>query len=263
MRELLLYFSTPVLILLIVGGTAAVTVVLTYIVRRLVDEQVHQANNEVAGYFFSAVAVIYGVLLAFMVLVVWQSYEDAGLTAENEANALVRVYRVGEDIQDPYGGQIRVLAEVYAQQVVNIEWDKMSRGDNSTEVDDTLDKLWAVHRQVHNDPTDVEGRASKLFDAVDDLGSQRRIRLLESSQQIPLLMWYLLILGGIGTLGFTLFLRAPNWKAHLLMAAIFAGLVAFVLVLIIELDNPFTGDIKITPIAFQQALATFARLKGN
>lgn len=263
MRDLLLTFSTPVLLTLVIGGSAMLMVLVTYFVRSRVSEQVHQANNEVAGFILGVVGVIYGVLLAFMVLVVWQLYQDAQLTVENEANALVQVYRLGQEIPEPYGSRIRVLSEVYAQQVVNKEWSEISYGRSSSEVGDTVEMLWTLHRQMHTANADTPERESKLFDALDALGNYRRIRLLESRLDIPALLYQLLILGGVVTLGFTLFLRAPNWKAHLLMAAMFAGLVAFVLVLIIELDNPFTGDIRILPLAFQQALETFARLRGN
>jgi hypothetical protein len=47
------------------------------------------------------------------------------------------------------------------------------------------------------------------------------------------------------------------------MGALFAGLVAFVLLLIIELDSPFAGEIKVEPLSFQQALDAFNRLGGN
>jgi hypothetical protein len=263
MRDLLLTFSTPLLVLVIVGGSALLAMLATLVVRRIVPEQEHQANNEVAGFIFAAVGVIYGVLLAFMVLVVWQSFDEAQLTVEQEANTIVNVFRLGQEVQEPYGSEIQALAKEYAQNVINQEWDDMAFGRSSASVDDTLEKLWALHRRLHADKVEAQAHQEQFFDSMEALGGYRRIRLLDARADIPMLMWALLISGAVVTIGFTLFLRAPNWKAHLLMAAMFAGLVAFVLLLIIELDNPFAGDIKVGPLSFQQALDMFMRLSSN
>lgn len=232
-------------------------VLATNYVRKRVDEQMHLANNEVAGFIFGAVSVVYGVLLAFMVLVVQQAFEGAHATVEQEANALVDLYRVAQELPEPYGAEFRTVAVEYAQRVLDDEWDLMQNGNSSPSVDETLEKFWLVHRQMHTNGITVGSHDVTLFEALENLGNQRRIRLLDSRLELPGLMYILLIGGGIVTVGFTLFLRAPNWKAHLLMAAMFTGVVSFVLVLIIELDNPFTGDIRIQPDAFEQALALF------
>lgn len=263
MRELLLTLSTPVLVVLIVGGSALLAVLATLFVRVRVPQEEHQSNNEVAGFIFAAVGAIYGVLLAFIVLVVWQSFDRAQVTVEQEANTLVDIFRLGQEIPEPYGLEVQGLAKEYSQNVINQEWAAMADGHSSPGVDDTIEKLWTLHRRLHLDRNAAQTHEEQFFDTMEALGSYRRVRLLDARADIPMLMWALLISGAVVTIGFTLFLRAPNWKAHLLMAAMFAGLVAFVLLLIIELDNPFAGDVKIQPEAFQQALDTFMRLGSN
>ncbi len=261
MRYLLLNVPTPLLILLIVGGSALITVAVTHFVRTHINEKIHRENNEVAGFIFAAVGVIYGVLLAFMVLVVQQSFENAQATVEHEANSLVTIYRLAQELPEPYRSELKRLAVEYGERVVNQEWEAMARGESSAEVDQTIEKVWELHQRLHTTKVELGSHASDFFQAVITLGNDRRIRLLQSRIELSSLLWVLLISGGILTIGFTLFLRAPNHIAHLLMAAMFAGLVAFVLLLIIELDNPFTGDVSVQPLAFQQALQLFARVK--
>lgn len=265
LRELL-HLPMPIVVILIVGGSALLAVAATYLVRRSVDEKIHQSNNEVAGFIFAAVAVIYGVLLAFLVLVVWQTFENAQRTVEHEANALVNLFRLGQEFPEPYGELVQTLAVEYAQNVIQAEWPAMENSRDSAEVEATIEKLWEIHRAL-----DAENKQSLVspvreplfFQNLDALGNDRSLRLLESRSEIPPLLWGLLICGAVVTIGFTLFFRAPNFKAHLLMAGLFAGLVAFILLLIVELDNPFAGDIKALPTAFQQALQLFQELRGN
>ena len=46
------------------------------IVRRYVSLNRLRTNNEVAGFKFAAVGVIYAVLLAFAILVVWEQFQS-------------------------------------------------------------------------------------------------------------------------------------------------------------------------------------------
>lgn len=45
------------------------------VVQRLRPVDVRRSHNDVAGFVFAAVGVIYGVLLAFVVIVVWEHWE--------------------------------------------------------------------------------------------------------------------------------------------------------------------------------------------
>lgn len=251
---------TVVLLVLVVGGTAIVTAFLTYFVRTHVNEQVHSGNNEVAGFMFAGVSVIYGVLLAFIVLVVWQTFQDAAIVVEQEANTLVDIYRIGQELPEPYGTELKSDVAEYANRVINDEWPRMVNGDESPQVQETVEKVWNLHRELNSNLPSASNHPEKLFDLLVQLGNDRRIRLLDSRSELPGLMWALLIGGELATIAFTLYFRAPTSGAHLTMAALFAGLLAFVLVLIIELDSPFAGGIVIQPRAFQQALELFARL---
>ena len=47
-------------------------------------------NNEVAGFKFAVVGVFYAVLLAFVVVAVWEDYHDTETAVRNEAKALSR-----------------------------------------------------------------------------------------------------------------------------------------------------------------------------
>jgi hypothetical protein len=263
MRNILLNVPTPLLVLLIVGGGALLAAGTTYLLRRTISEEAHTSNNEVAGFILAALGVVYGVLLAFMVLVVWQAYDTANRTVEEEANVVVNIYRLGQAAPAPYGPQLRATAEQYTRNVIAEEWNAMQTGSASASVHANLEEFWSVHRALEGDESYSGNHDDQLFDALDNLGNARRIRLLESRLELPGLMWALLIVGGVITIGFTLFLRAPNLVPHLLMTAMFGGLVAFVLLLIVELDNPFTGDIRVQPLAFQQALELFESLRGN
>ena len=49
-------------------------------------------NNEIAGFKFATVGVIYAVLLAFSVIVVWEKFNDAQTTVAGEASATAALF---------------------------------------------------------------------------------------------------------------------------------------------------------------------------
>ena len=71
---------------------------------------------------------------------------------------------------------------------------------------------------------------------------------------VPLLLWFVLIIGGIITLGYPAFFAARNRLAQTLMTATLAALVVLSLLLALALDYPFTGDEKISVLPFEAAL---------
>ena len=70
-------------------------------------------NNEVAGFKFAVVGVFYAVLLAFVVVAVWEDYHDTETAVRNEAKALVDLhqasYALPEDVGDTHAQASRLL----------------------------------------------------------------------------------------------------------------------------------------------------------
>lgn len=232
----------------------------TWFVRRRFPEEIHNSNNQVAGFIFAAVAVIYGVQLAFTVVVVWQAFDDTRTIVQHEANAVTDLYHFSWEIPEPYGESLRVALKDYTTGIINDEWAAMANGNASPQVEAALDDIWTIHRNIHLANIAIHPQAGSLFDGITKMGDLRRLRLDESNTELPGLMWILLWGGGALTLAFTLFFRAPNERAHLVMIAMMTGIVAFVLFLIMELDQPFLGEINVSPQPFVQALAAFERI---
>jgi uncharacterized membrane protein len=76
------------------------------LVQRLVPSSLREEHNDVAGFIFAVVGVMYAVLLAFVVIVVWQDYEAAKGTVESEANELAGVYFLADRFPDPERARI-------------------------------------------------------------------------------------------------------------------------------------------------------------
>ncbi|MBV8404740.1 MAG: DUF4239 domain-containing protein, partial [Gammaproteobacteria bacterium] len=69
-----------------------------YVVRRRVRFERLRGNNEVAGFKFAVIGVLYAVLLAFVVIISWERFYDAEKAITAEAGAAATVYRLSRGL---------------------------------------------------------------------------------------------------------------------------------------------------------------------
>ena len=81
--------------------------------------------------------------------------------------------------------------------------------------------------------------------------------MLAARQGLPTILWVVLILGGVITVGFTYLFGLQNTLVHLLMVAALALIISMSLFTVAALDYPFNGDIRIHPSAYEQDLERF------
>ena len=84
---------------------------------------------------------------------------------------------------------------------------------------------------------------------------------MEANEGIPAILWVVLGVGGMVTVGFTYLFGLESTWVHRLMVAALAGLIALVLLTIGALDYPFSGDARIGPGAFELILDRFETSK--
>jgi hypothetical protein len=227
------------------------------LVQRLVPPERREGQNNVAGFIYAVLGVAYAVLLAFVVIAVWQDYKAAQTNVESEAHELAGVYFLASQLPEPERTRIQDLARTYARVVVNEEWPMMERGQTSPRADSLLRRLTSkiLEFDPHTKGEQVlyESGLTQLHDAAD----ARRSRLLEVREGIPDLLWVVLVVGGVITVCFTYLFGLKSNLAHALMVAALTLLICGILFTIGEFNNPFSGVVEIRPEAFKEMLGSF------
>ncbi len=231
------------------------------LVQRLVSTTLRKQHNEVAGFIFAVVGVAYAVLLGLIVAAAWGNWEIADQTTAHEANEVAEVFWLAHGLPQPEGRHIQKLARSYAQVVVNREWPLMQEGKYSPQAWLLLDDLRGSIEAQH--PTTASQRMlyQEELERMHDLADARRERLLEAEQGIPAILWVVLIVGGVITVGFTYLFGLESTSVHTLMVASLALIISLVLFTVGALDHPFSGSVRLEPGAFQQILHRFATSK--
>jgi hypothetical protein len=251
-----LAISTALLGVLIVGGTVFVTVSLCSVVRKLPGGWLKDSQDAVSV-MFSALGVLYAILLAFLVVVVWEQFNAAEDMTHQESTKISNLLRDanGFSVRDRQDIQRRLI--VYTRAVVDWEWETMADGDASDVAASAYRHVWAGYYDLH--PTDEEQHDwySESLSKLNDLGELRRLRLISSQASIPLLMWTLLVAGGVLTVAFLYLFIIPNRFLQRLMIGTVSATLAFILFLILALDHPFAGDIAVDPSAYVDIIEAY------
>src|SRR3712207_6082655 len=102
---------------LVVCGASLGAVAGLMLVERLVPATTRKEHNDVAGFIYAALGVIYAVLLALVVIAVWEEFGRARVTVESEANALAEIFWLAHALPEPERLQLQELARSYAEEV--------------------------------------------------------------------------------------------------------------------------------------------------
>jgi hypothetical protein len=214
-----------------------------------------QKHNDVAGFIFAAVAVCYSVLLAFVVVVGWQSLNSAQDTTYNEADQLANLYWISSSLPSPQGAAIEGLSLKYAHTVIDTEWPLMDKGESSQQAQTLVTRM----REELYGFAPRSGQQQALYDqalvSVDGLSAARRDRLADMNEEISEPLWVVLIIGGVITVSFCLLFGLQSKTAHIGMVAALAVLITISLLLIYQMQYPFAGDPHIGPGAFEVFLS--------
>jgi hypothetical protein len=253
----------------VIGGTCLVALAGLEVVQRLVPATSRQRHNDVAGFIYAALGVIYAVLIALVVIAVWEEYEAASVTVEQEANAAAEIFWLANRLPEPRGTHIQDLVRSYAEEVVHKEWPLMEQGEAPlmTQTQGTpagwtlIDEIRANLQEFQPQTPADEQLYAEGLDQVQRLADARRMRLVAAEEGVPAVLWSVLIFGGIAAVGFTYLFGLQNTWAHRLMVVTLAAVIGLVLFTIGAMEHPFSGGARIGTEAFDLVLERFETSK--
>lgn len=195
------------------------------------------------------------ILLAFSVVIVWQQFHSAEETVQREANYLGDIYWNANNFPDPQRQQIQELARSYAQVVVDEEWDMMvEQGQHSLRVDEITRELRETNTGFEPDTSTGQALQRDVLTRINDMANERDLRLLANREGVPLMLWIVLIVLGLITVGFTYLLEMEAFWLHALSVVTLTAILTLVSYTIYTIDSPFGKGAVVQLGAAREAL---------
>ncbi len=254
---ILLNIPTWVIAVIMLAIAVGIAVGGVLLVRRLVDIKKFKEHHDIAGPIFSTIGVIYAVMLAFVLVIVWQDFDRAQNDTVKEANYFAQIYRDATGLPEPFRSQFLEANGNYLKAVIKYEWPQMQRGERSLEAQAAADRVWEV-TATFDPKTDKEKIFfSEMLKKMNDAVEMRRQRIQDAGSGLHPALWFVLLFGGIITVVFTFFFGSENLYAQLTMTTMLAVLVVLILFTILLMDFPFSGDLSIPATPLQLVLDHF------
>ena len=160
------------------------------------------------------------------------------------------MFRDSKFLKDPARGKILLQLNNYIDQVINVEWPLMVKGQNVNDTDfrgslylenisSELFGYGAANSSQSLLVTDMLSQINQLHDA-----RQQRIRMSLSFLNGEI--WLVIIIGTILTIG----INCLDIYLHIVALCIAALMASSVIFLLVTLDRPFQGEFAIKPDAF-------------
>ena len=256
---LLVHIPAWLLCLIMVVLYVGVSIAGLLIIRKLYPHYKCKLHNDIAGFIFATLGVIYAVLLAFIVVITWQDFDKAQDVTVNEANCIAALYRDATPFPAEFRAELKNKLTNYVRDIINEEWQMMGTGQRSASVQNIQEELWKLYGGFQ-----PKNETQKIFLAesvkkLNQAAEMRRQRIVYASTGINPLLYFVLFAGSFITIAFTMLFGTENIIPHLIMVSLLAAMISITLFTVIAMDYPFTGDISIKPDVFINMLSSLMR----
>jgi hypothetical protein len=266
------FYSNPTWVvgLVVVGIWTGLSLLGLWIFNRIVDVRQREKDTETVGLTYAIVAVIYAVLIALIVVDVYETFARADEVATAEANQISSLMFASVGLSPPAAKATRDDLNKYIDVVVKSEWPSQQKGHLEEAV---FEPGWDVLAHLSTtlavfEPSNLGQNANKaeMLHAMNNLIKARRTRILAAGEHLPDIVWQILLIAGAVAVGYLYLFGAHSFRIHLTIVGLVSATIALAFVLIISLDYPFRGEVSVGDDAFlgvQAAAATAFASQGK
>jgi hypothetical protein len=187
-------------------------------VRRSAKGLAQKEHHDVLGIMFSVAAAFYGVVLAFVIVAAWQNFQDASAREQSESLALVELYVLSTRLPHPVQESMVKAIRDYITDAWTYEWsDTPTPRPGRHDLVEMFGGLLTLDPQT-NKQTALYGKA---MDEVTRLFEARQQRILYSQNNIPAIVWTVIIFGAAVTITLSFFFFTEHRTLQAIISMLF------------------------------------------
>jgi hypothetical protein len=251
-----LYHLPVVWMAVVITAGTFVVAALAFAIAAALAARGHGASlKAISPVMLTPLAVIFGLIVAFLASQVWSDVTRASAAVAREANALRAIVVLAHHFPGEIEKSVRALVRRHIDDAAKQEWPAMARHTATLamvtgEGTDLLELMLSAHPQ-----NEAQGLAQREILAVlrtaDDA---RRERIVISQSSINWVKWGVVYLLATLILLTIAFIHVDNRFTATVALTLFSVGVAACVVLIASHNRPFTGEISVGPDLLLQVM---------
>lgn len=226
------------------------------IFRRFVSPDKLIPHHDVAGFLVGIAGVLYAVVLGFLVVTVWVSFDSAQATADLEASDVGELFNFASVFPEPARAHLRQAMADYAFEVRDKEWpllifdrqDLRARSVYRTALP-IIASITTRSKGTTSFPAMLAIQQSALT-TLHELSVHRRQRLINAESGLPGALYVGLIVGAIIVLIFAFLFGVDKKALQFTMTFLITAMIGLLFGTIVSLDRPYSGPIRVSSQAW-------------
>jgi hypothetical protein len=257
MSDWLLNLPVPWMALVVFVGTYFVAAVIYLIVTRLAVNDRARAFKALSPGMLPPLGIIFGLLVGFIAVQVWNDFDRAKVAVASEASALRGVMLLAENFPEEQKSRLRALINRHIEEAVKQEWPAMAeqRATLAT-LPHTLMEALQVALTLKAADDNQRTAQREMVSALERALDARRQRIVISQSSVNSVKWAAILLQGLIALIAIAMVHSDNRLTCAIALTMFATGIAASVLLIATYTRPFTGDISVGPELLQQVITS-------
>lgn len=250
MRWILDYVPTVWLMIVPVCVSFGLVVLAVWAARRLVPATRDGFHAEISAPMLGAVAALFGLLLAFVIIIGYENFLAAEANVKAEADDLAAIVRDSRSFPEPGGSEVRLAVILYAESVVKDEWPQLRLGNSSNITTSRFNDIFAAFRDI--EPRSPQARLfyDSSVEKLNNSVAARRDRLEAGKGGVPIELLALILFSSLVLIFYAVMVGSPSFWFHVLGPATITVVIVASLIVLMDLSYPFSGGIKLSPEDF-------------
>ena len=253
-RWLLNHVHTSLLMSLYVLVAILFAYAMLRLVRRLIPSIARGEQNEIAVLSVEIIGAVYGILLGFIIVSLWEGFNAADENVGREATALSQIVRSAQAFDPAARDEVTRAVGEYAHAVVDDEWVLLRDGKASARAAEDISNLYTVLQRYEPKTETQKTFYAASVERLNDALAARRTRLSQAETSLGGSLRFMMYAGFVMIVGFMTAVGGGRGRAHTVMVLGVTAIIAFNLVLATTLDYPFSGDVSASAEPFRMGV---------
>jgi hypothetical protein len=232
---------------LFAAAALLLTVALDGIMRRhLVPTEVRSRAGPTAATTLQALATIYAVLVAFVIVDEYNQFRSAQEYVSGQAAQLAVITENSRNLPGSDGAAIRAAALAYAHEVVRVGLPEIvHHAEPSRPTDQAFEHIFVVVNRINPATTSDVAAYQQILVALGNIAQNRTDIVNSAHASIPTPLIVILSVLVIATLAVAVLMDTRHRRTHLFIVSMLAIALSMTLALVAALDYPYRGFIHI------------------
>jgi hypothetical protein len=241
----------------IVGLTVAVSLLILFVVRRLM-QRIKHPGNDVVYCFLGATGMIYALVLGLLAVAAWDSLKSVEDAATKEAMEANKLYWDLSGYAPADRDRLRSMLCEYLRTVIEVEWPQQQKGVTIGEprILAEMAEGWTRVEPVTEGQKLIHAEA---LGELNELLAFSRIRRQANDLSLPLVLWAVVLLGGVLNIVLAAMIRTESPLALLLLVAALAVMIGLMIFEIVAVDHPLWGEVSVPSTPYREVLKSIGR----